>query len=343
MILPFLLALLAGAALLPIILPLLRASRPAAARGSFDQAVYRDQLRELDRDIARGLMNPTDAGAARVEIQRRLLAAGKRATVPPRLSRSPVLAVVVVVFAAAGSTAGYLWFGAPGLADEPFAARTAAVTPDAGQAALQHAALEQAALQQAALQQAGNALAAKLKQTPSDAPIWLLYGRTLAMLSQWDQAEAAYRHAMDLGQTGADVVVARAEMIVMQAGGTVTPAAEAAFLQGLTADPGSGIARYYLALAALQAGKPRQAIVGFQALLAGLPADSPLRGQIGQMVTEAARIAGLAVREPARAQPPARAAQVPEPAAAGVAEAATMTDEQRQALVRGMVSDLAAK
>ena len=37
----------------------------------------------------------------------------------------------------------------------------------------------------------------------------------------------------------------------MQAGGTVTPAAEAAFHDVLKADPGSGIARYYLAVAAM--------------------------------------------------------------------------------------------
>ena len=50
MILPFLLALMAFCALLPILAPLLRGGRPVASRGSFDQAVYRDQLHELDRD-----------------------------------------------------------------------------------------------------------------------------------------------------------------------------------------------------------------------------------------------------------------------------------------------------
>ena len=79
MILPFLLALLAFVALLPILAPLLRGSRPAPARASFDQAVYRDQLHELDRDIARGLITQTEADAARLEIQRRLLASRQAA------------------------------------------------------------------------------------------------------------------------------------------------------------------------------------------------------------------------------------------------------------------------
>jgi cytochrome c-type biogenesis protein CcmH len=324
--LAFLLALVAFTALLPIVVPLLRGSHPVASRGSFDQGVYRDQLRELDRDIARGLIAPTDAGAARLEIQRRLLAADKRPTAPPRLSRSPALAAFVFVAAAAGSVSGYLWFGAPGLPDVPFAGRNAELAPDGGAPDGDGAALRQATV----------ALAEKLKQNPSDAPVWLLYGRTLAMLSQWDQAEDAYRHAMDLGQASPDVAVAHAEILVMQAGGTVTPAAEAAFRQVLTADPSSGIARYYLALAAMQAGEPRQAIDGFQGLLADLPAESPLRGQIGQRIAEAARAAGIAVPEPPTAAPR------PGPGADAVAEAASMTDEQ-QAMIRGMVAGLAAR
>ena len=292
MILPFLLAVLAFGALLPIVAPLLRGSRPVAPRGSFDQAVYRDQLQELDRDIARGLITPADADAARLEIQRRLLATDKVPAPPPRLSRSPVLALIVFVVIAGGSVGSYLWLGAPGLPDEPFSARKAEVAHGGNPASLQ---------------QATAALAAKLKQNPSDAAGWLLYGRSLAMLNQWDQAEDAYRHAIDLGQTDPDVLADHAEVLVMQAGGTVTPAAEAAFRQVLKADPSSGIARYYLALAAMQAGEPRQAIEGFQALLAEMPADSPLRAQLGQKVAEAAHAAGIPVPELAKGAPPAPA------------------------------------
>ncbi len=329
MILPFLLALLAFVALLPIVAPLLRGSRPVAARGSFDQAVYRDQLQELDRDIARGLITSTEAEAARLEIQRRLLAADRLPSAAPRLSRSPVLAGLVFVIVAAGSVSGYLWLGQPGLPDEPFSGRKAELAQQGNAGSLQ---------------QATAALAEKLKQNPSDASGWLLYGRSLAMLSEWDQAEAAFRRAIDLGQTGPDVIAAHGEILVMRAGGTVTPAAEAAFQQVLKNDPSSGMARYYLALAAMQAGEPRKAIDGFQTVLAGLPADSPLRPQIGQKIAEAAQSAGVAMPELAPGTPPQPApSQPPGPDANAMAGAANMTDEQRQAMVRGMVAKLAAK
>jgi cytochrome c-type biogenesis protein CcmH len=340
LILPFLLALLAFCALLPILAPLLRGSRPMPGRASFDQAVYRDQLHELDRDVARGLITQTEGDVARLEIQRRLLASDKQPVAPPRLSRSPVLAAIVFVVIAGGALSSYLWLGAPSLPDEPFSARKAEIAD---------------ASSPSSLQQAADTLAVKLRQNPSDAAGWLLYGRTLVMLSQWDEAEVAYRHAIDLGRTDPDILGDHAEIMVMQAGGTVTPAAEAAFQQVLKAEPSSGIAQYYLAAAAMQAGEPRKAIDGFQALLAELPADSRLRAQLGQKIAEAARSAGIPVPELAKGTPPAQpeaTASAPGPSAKGaapgpdakaVADAANMSDEQRQTMIRGMVATLAAK
>jgi cytochrome c-type biogenesis protein CcmH len=325
LILPFLLALLAFLALLPILAPLLRGSRPVPTRASFDQAIYRDQLHELDRDIARGLITPSEADAARLEIQRRLLASDRQTVVPARLTRSPILAGIVSVVVVAGSLFSYLWLGAPGIPDEPFSSRKDEIADSHSRSSLQEAV---------------DALATKLKQNPSDASGWLLYGRSLAMLRDWGKAEDAYRHAIALGQTSPDVLGDHAEILVMQAGGTVTPAAEAAFQQVLKADPTSGIARYYLALAAMQAGEPRKAIDGFQALLAEMPETSPLRPQIGQKVAESAQAAGIPAPELAKgAAPPA----APGPDAKAVAEAANMTDAQRQAMIGGMVANLAAK
>jgi cytochrome c-type biogenesis protein CcmH len=315
LILPFLLALLAFGALLPIVAPLLRGNRPVAPRGSFDQAVYRDQLRELDRDIARGLITPADAATARLEIQRRLLATEKLPSGPSRLSRSPALAFTLIALTAFGSVGAYLWLGAPGVPDEPFSERKNDTATDN---------------QAKALENATAALAEKVKQNPSDGPSWVLYARGLAMLRQFDKAEDAYRHALALGQDRPDVQADRAEVLVLQAGGTVTPAAEAALKQVLAAEPSNGLARYYLAIAALQAGEPKQAIDGFQALLAEQPADWPVRPQIALRIADAARAAGIPTPELSKGKPP-------EP------EAAKPADADQQAMIRGMVAQLAAK
>jgi cytochrome c-type biogenesis protein CcmH len=140
------------------------------------------------------------------------------------------------------------------------------------------------------------------------------------------------------------VLGAHAEMLVMQAGGTVTPAAEAAFQQVLKIEPSNGLARYYMAIAALQAGEPRKTIDGLQALLAELPSNSPLRGRLGMKVAEAARAAGIPIPELAKGTQPTQAvAPVAGQRGGATADTANMTDEQRQAMIRGMVARLAGE
>jgi cytochrome c-type biogenesis protein CcmH len=320
-ILSFLLAALAFLTLLAIVAPLLRGRRGAAPRASYDQAVYRDQLRELDRDIERGLVTQDEAGSARLEIQRRLLATERDTTpgrTPRRASHSPVMAGVVFVLVAGGSIGTYLWIGTPGLPDMPFASRANEETVADRQAM--------------ALQRQADQLAAQLKANPADVPGWQRLGGMEAALSRWDDAAAAYRHAMDLGQADADTLGSHAEALVMAAGGTVTPAAEDMFHKALAADPASGVARYYLAVAASQAGEPQKAIDMLQALLADMPADSPLRGQIGSRIADIARGAGMKVPELAKGAAPATPSNPDE-----------TTDAQRQAMIQGMVARLAAK
>src|ERR1700730_15073709 len=69
----FVLALMTAAAIFAVLWPLSRGGGPQ--REGNDAVVYRDQLAEIDRDAATGLIGPAEADAARVEIGRRLLAA----------------------------------------------------------------------------------------------------------------------------------------------------------------------------------------------------------------------------------------------------------------------------
>src|SRR5204863_7129207 len=52
--------------------------RPALERASGGEvAIYRDQLAEVDRDLAHGVIGSAEADAARIEVSRRLLAADR--------------------------------------------------------------------------------------------------------------------------------------------------------------------------------------------------------------------------------------------------------------------------
>src|SRR5204862_322110 len=69
----FVFALMTVAAIFAVLWPLSRRTLPQT--GGSEAAVYKDQLAEIDRDVAADMIGPSEAEAARVEISRRLLAA----------------------------------------------------------------------------------------------------------------------------------------------------------------------------------------------------------------------------------------------------------------------------
>src|SRR5437899_12085095 len=76
MLLWFLLALMTAAAIFAVLWPL---GHAADVQAGNDLAVYRDQLDEIARDRAAGLIGESEAQAARNEVSRRLIAAADAA------------------------------------------------------------------------------------------------------------------------------------------------------------------------------------------------------------------------------------------------------------------------
>jgi cytochrome c-type biogenesis protein CcmH len=317
MLLAAVLAAITVAVLAAVFAPMLTGARAAPERAQYDRAVYRDQLSELDRDVARGLIGEREAQAARLEIQRRMLASAAGAAPPPaRRAPSRVLALVLGVLVACGSGGLYLLLGSPAVPDEPFAARVipSATATDADQHEVR---------------QAAAALAENLKKNPSNKEGWLLYARTTAELGDWQSSADAYHHAIDLGETGPEVMGPYGEVLVMGADGMVTPAAHDAFAATLAKAPKDPVARFYLALANAQAGEPRRAIDAWLALAAEAPDGSAMREEVVRRITSTAKLAGL----PMPTLPP------PAPAEA----VANLPPEQQRDAIRGMVAQLAAK
>ena len=317
--LALLLAVIVFAVVLGILVPLLRARTAGPDASSFDQAVYRDQLRELERDRTRGVLNEAEAAAARLEIQRRLLAA---AAMPSgraiRAGASPIAAVVIALLTAGGSLGLYLRLGAPSVPDMPFVSRKVDPPSSSGQAL-------------AALKQ-------RTEAEPSNPEAWLRYGRTAADSDQWAESATALERAIRLGQSDPETLTAFGEMLTLASGGTVPPAARTAFAAALAKDPSIEAARYYMALAEGQGGDPAKAMAQLQALLADLPANAPARAGILQRIAEAAKAAGVPVPALPEGKPAA-----PGPDAAAMEAASQMPEADRQVMVRGMVAQLASK
>src|SRR5205085_1010480 len=87
-------------------------------RAAFGQAVFRDQLAELDRDVARGAIAPEEAAAARNEIARRLIGE-KDAPGAPKPVSSPFVLWLAAALVPAIALPLYLTLGSPGLKDVP--------------------------------------------------------------------------------------------------------------------------------------------------------------------------------------------------------------------------------
>jgi cytochrome c-type biogenesis protein CcmH len=301
-----------------------------------DLSVYRDQLGELECDAARGLLPESEAAAARLEIQRRLLAAAGMSDKAPRLPRGatirPLAAAALLLFLPAMAVALYLHIGSPGLPGQPLASRT--IAPNGDQQLINLAGL----------------LEAKLAADPNDAKAWAVLGKIKGELGRYQESADAYARAIARRQADgdapdADLQSLYGEALAAESNGQVTPKAKAAFAAALAIDPKEPRARFYLALSDAEAGNLEGALEQWVALEADTPADAPWRATLEDQINAAAKQLG---RDPATlpgraAQPPAAATTGPAsgPTAEDMAKAAAMTDEQRAAFIDSMVSGLA--
>ena len=256
----FVFALMTAAAIFAVLWPLGRRGRPQ--NDGSEATVYKDQLAEIDRDLAAGLIGSSEAEAARVEISRRLLAAADNQRDPPaasnlRLRRSA--AVMALVGLPIVSLALYLPLGSPRLGDFPLAQRTRA--PDATQS------LDNLVAQ----------VEAHLEKNPTDGRGWNVLAPVLARLGRYDEAVRAYRNSITYNGDSAERRADLGEALAGAAGGVVTSEAKAEFERAIAMNADEVKASYFLGLAAEQDGRTAEAASIWRAMLAKAPPDAPWR------------------------------------------------------------------
>src|SRR6185312_1577432 len=181
MMLWFVLALMTAAAIFAVLWPL---ARRTALRTGSDVAVYRDQLEEIGRDRAAGLIGEREAEAARVEVSRRLLAAADAAApAPPRGDgngprRATALAALILL--PLGTATLYLMLGSPDQAGQSQMARRDAPPEQRPIAALV------------------GQVEAHLEQNPEDGHGWEVIGPVYMRLGRYDDAVKARRTVLRL-------------------------------------------------------------------------------------------------------------------------------------------------
>lgn len=328
--------------------PLLSALRGARARtvtgAASDIGVYRDQLDEVERDLARGVLTEAEAEAVRLEVSRRLLEADRRVSAEDAANTGQIMPAAIAIIAVLLAGGGWLYtsFGAPGYPDLPMAERLAEIDAAAANRMSQIEA-EAAAAPNLPPAPEGDErflelmtrLRAAVAERPDDIQGLELLAENEARLGNFAAArEAQLRIIETKGNAATEVdYVMALDIMVYGADGYVSPEAEDLIRALLASIPDSGPGRYYAGLVLAQNGRPDQAFPIWRRLLETSPPNAPWVPVVRAEIEGIAAAAGVDYRPE----------DLPGPGAADVAAAEEMSDEDRQAMIRGMVEGLAER
>ena len=244
-------------------------------------------------------------------------------TPPPGTGRAALALSSLVL---ASSLGIYLMLGRADLPAQPLAERSAEIA--AATSAANDAASERLAALETARRDAANA--------PDDVGAWLRLAMAAAAAGESSSEITALEQAEKL--TGGDPAIRamRAEAMARAADGQVTIPVRELVADILAKSPGEPRAMYLSGLAAYQDEDYGAAVAIWQRLRTLSADDSPWMALLNENIADAARAGGIKLDD---AAPDSTAG----PDAAQIAAAAEMSDEDRAAMIEGMVEGLAAR
>ncbi|MEP5003206.1 MAG: c-type cytochrome biogenesis protein CcmI, partial [Paracoccaceae bacterium] len=175
-----------------------------------------------------------------------------------------------------------------------------------------------------------------ISQRPDDLRGYRLLVRAEARLGNLVAAHQAQERVIELsGGQDADIseLTDYADMMILAAGGFVSPEAERVLKLVLDREPGNPIALYYWGLLERQTGRPDTAFRIWDQLLRRGPAQAPWIEPILAQIEEVAAIAGVRYQVP-------QVGSGRGPTGDDIAAAQDMSPAQRMEMIQGMVSGL---
>ncbi|UWQ90681.1 c-type cytochrome biogenesis protein CcmI [Rhodobacteraceae bacterium M382] len=246
-------------------------------------SIYRDQMKEVDRDRASGLISATEAEAATLEIERRALHVSRqneRALVASR--GAPMATLGLTAVTAILGLALYAGLGAPDAPDQPLAARADDILHQKAEAGDLRSSIQ--------------LLAQKAEQDPENLDAWVLLAQSYAVIGDYAKSRDAYGKASDLATDQPEIQSAYAEAIVSANNDVVSAEARELFLQ-LAQDFNDPRAHYYLSLAKAQAQDYQGALVGWVTLLDSSDPSAPWVPLVRRDIVDVARTIGADLRQ----------------------------------------------
>jgi cytochrome c-type biogenesis protein CcmH len=293
-----------------VLVPLLaRRPRPGPAPEAVNLAILRDQLAELEADVARGVLARERYEQARNELQRRALdeAQSHSTQAGPPPPASAWTAAVLAAGIPVGAVVFYLVVGAP--------------------SALVQQRDEGHQMTREKVEQMVARLADRLEKAPDDPEGWRVLGRSYSVMGRYAEAARAYERAAALIPADAGLLADYADALAMTQGRSMDGKPLELVNRALKIDPDQWKALALAGTAALERKDYKQAIAYWERLRKVLPAGSGMEQSVEASIAEARSLAGAA---PAP-RPKARAAASAKVAgrvslAQGVAARAAPTD-----------------
>jgi cytochrome c-type biogenesis protein CcmH len=262
---------LAALALVLLLRPLFaRREPPGVSRREANVAIYRDELRELDADLAAGTLAREDYQRARLELEARLLedvSAAEPASAPAA-KRTSAWAVGLAVPLVA--VAVYL------VAGDPAALLPERQVPDAAQ-----------------VEAMVGRLAQKMREHPEDVEGWKLLGRSYTVMGRFPEAVAAYAKAAERSPRDAQLLADLADALAMARGQTMQGEPEKLVQRALEIDPQNLKALALLGTAAYERKDYAGAAQIWSRMLPLVPEGSEDARAISENVAEARKLAAI--------------------------------------------------
>ncbi|MCY4304466.1 MAG: c-type cytochrome biogenesis protein CcmI [Aestuariivita sp.] len=284
---------------------LLQKNEKNESSAEYNLRVYRDQLKEIDRDLTRGVIEQENAERLRTEISRRILAADSQ-LINDRINRQEsysgrlFIAIISGIFLTLGSIFLYRELGAPGYGDLGLSERLARLEENSKNRPSQSEAEntisktknEDVSEDFLLLMQR---LREKTTEQPDSLQGQILLAKYEAVLGDFIAGYTAQEQVLQLqgNESTAEDWANYAELLILAAGGYVSPKAENALIKALQLNPISGTARYYLGQMKNQIGRPDQAFAIWSKLLEEGQQDAawiePIRIQIQDVAARAGK------------------------------------------------------
>jgi len=312
----WIMAALMVALVLAFLLPPLMRNRSGAAspvsRAASNLAVFRDQLAELEADLAAGTISREQGEAARADLQRGLLedVGGSAVAAPAAAKRSWAAVIGVAIAVPVLSVLLYLGVG-----------NLNGLDPAKHQTSAQGAPHELSPQQMEGMLAR---LAQRMEAEPGNGEGWVMLARSYSAIGRWNDAVAAFAKAELLFPQDAQLLADYADTLAMAQGQRLQGKPEALVQRALKADGNNLKALALAGTVGFEKGDFAKAIEHWQRMLPLLPPDSEMGNSVRSSIQEAQGKLGGASKSVVALAPDKQAAATKPAAAAAGAKVASL-------------------